>query len=244
MLYIKHNRTLTQDASLVKPTGGYNATVNPSSARESASSVRHEYIVGGDLSDNKTVVELLTLADQIRRKRCSTAFVIVPPTYTRNGVMRTSDRAGAILYYSDTYCEFGYLEPKGLMVIAKGQRAGESVHAYQLVVDDPENLPNTVKWFKLQQLMDRAEVDKSAARSLQNLSTEIREAFALGYLVQIPAWFKPAFVDNMQIRGTAAAQSDGGAIDGRDEADADSDLIDELNKLNPSAPDDDSSAPF
>lgn len=213
MLYAKYNRSLQMDS--VKNT----ASVQLTSARESASSVRHEYFIGGDQSD------LLVLIDKIKRQKCSLAFRIIADSYTKNGKVYKSHNPGQIVFYSNTRYEFAELHYNGEMVIEKGERAGQSVSSYKMVAPavwaTVDNLFNT----------DRSRFDA--------LSSQTRDAYLMGTLIQVPASFKPAVVDPRTgtLVGVSSAEPDHGY-------DEEIDTIDGLNET-PESPDpDDNSAPF
>lgn len=199
MLYAKYNRSLQMDS--VKSTASVKLTV----ARESASSVRHEYFVGGDLAD------LLVLIDKIKRQKCSVAFRIIAESYTKNGKVYRSQNPGHIVFYHNKRYEFAELHYNGEMVIEQGARAGEVVSSYKMV-------PPAV-WVTVDNLFwtDRSRFDA--------MSPQTRDAYLMGTLIEVPASFKPAVVDPRT--GTLAGLA---PIDSNHESDEEQDAIDGLNE--------------
>ena len=199
MLYAKFNRTLQMDS--VKST----ASVQLTTARERATSTRHEYFIGGDQAD------LLVLIDKIKRKKCSVAFRIIAESYTKGGKVYQSQNPGHIVFYSNTRYEFAELHPNGEMVIEKGERAGQVVSSYKM--EAPAQWVTVDNLFKT----DRSRFDA--------LSPQTRDAYLMGTLIQVPASFKPAVVDPRTETLVGLAP-----VDSNDGSDDEQDAIDGLNE--------------
>jgi hypothetical protein len=178
--------------------------------------VRYENAVGGDIPD------LMVLIDKIKRHKMSTDFVIVPATYIRNGKVVASDRAGAVLFYSNQYIPFGELVPNGTFTLERGERAGQTVERYKIV---PSQLVARVdELFR----RDRAMFDA--------LSPSIKDAFIMGTL-GAPDKFTPAVVDlaTGMLKGVDVIPVDD------HESEEERDAIDNLNDVPES---DDDGAPY
>mgnify|MGYP003330097142 CR=1 FL=1 len=166
MLYAKFSRSIAMPSST--------ATQLVSKAGETATKIRYEYLIGGDTDD------LVTLIDKIKRQQMSTDFVIVPATYVRNGRTITSDRPGALLFYSSVYYTYAELHFAAMMTLKKGSRSGQTVEMYNLVPSDMQ--------IRVKQLSDHN------PKLFSILGADIQQAWALGTF-EVPAGFKPAVVD-------------------------------------------------
>lgn len=151
------------------------ASVQLTTARERATSTRHEYFIGGDQAD------LLILIDKIRRQKCSVAFRIIAESYTKNGKVYQSQNPGHIVFYSNTKYEFAELHANGEMVIEKGERAGQTVSSYKMA-------PPQV-WVTMDNLFNNEPM------KFMMLSQQMKDAYLMGTLIEVPASFKPAIVD-------------------------------------------------
>lgn len=181
------------------------ASVKLTVARESASSVRHEYFIGGDQAD------LLVLIDKIKRQKCSVAFRIIAESYTKNGKVYQSQNPGHIVFYSDTKYEFAELHANGEMVIEKGERAGQVVSSYKMVPP--------AQWVTVDNLFNHE------PNKFMMLSQQMKDAYLMGTLIEVPASFKPAVVDPRT--GTLAGLA---PVDSTHESDEERDAIDGLNE--------------
>ena len=196
------------------------ASVKLTVAGETAK-VRYEYAVGGDTAD------LRVLIDKIKRHKMSSDFVIVPATYTRNGRVVPSDRPGAILFYSNLNFPFGELVPNGFIKLEKGERAGQTVSSYKMA-------PPQV-WVTVDNLFNNEPM------KFMMLSQQMKDAYLMGTLIEVPASFKPAICDPQTGALSGMPLNDPTDMASREEQDA----IDGLNET-PESPDsdDDNSAPF
>lgn len=214
MLYAKYNRSLQMDSA--KST----ASVQLTSARESATSIRHEYFIGGDQPD------LLILIDKIRRQKCSVAFRIIAESYTKNGKVYQSQNPGHIVFYSNTKYEFAELHANGEMVIEKGERAGQTVSSYKMVAPQV--------WVTVDNLFN------NEPNKFMMLSQQMKDAYLMGTLIQVPASFKPAICDPQTGALSGMLLNDPTDMESREEQDN----IDGLNETPESPDSDDNSAPY
>ena len=181
------------------------ASVQLTTARERATSTRHEYFIGGDQAD------ILVLIDKIKRQKCSVAFRIIAESYTKNGKVYQSQNPGHIVFYSNTKYEFAELHANGEMVIEKGERAGQTVSSYKMA-------PPQV-WVTVDNLFNNEPM------KFMMLSQQMKDAYLMGTLIEVPASFKPAIVDPRTETLVGLAP-----VDSNDGSDDEQDAIDGLNE--------------